>query len=419
MSQWRVSDMALALLTALAVMGAWEGYVLNHRPETKGCGGDFWQFYTAGLIVTHGDAARLYDQEYFRSLQAALRDDPQHSLYPPTLGLAMAPLARLSPVAALKTWWVLQALCLAICGTIFYRTTPLSRHLRINMLIGLAALVPLWIGVGIGHLAPMLLLILTVGLTLHRQHRRILAGVILALLAVKPQLAAGLAVWMLLRRDVRTLAGLAVGGALQFAVVALILGPGIWLDYLHALPGIAESTRAYIYSPMFEQSFAGIASNLVDAAGLSALKITAMRVAYTITSAAAAVALCRVIAARRPFSATSLVPQDSTGGTACRRNYEYACGVLFMTIFPPYFLVYDQTLLAFALVMLWASPGWRWGVLLLAVSAVPLANLSFGLGFSVTGIVALATMISLAREASHASARKKSSAPRMTLAHIT
>jgi hypothetical protein len=265
----------------------------------------------------------------------------------------------------------------------------------------------------------MLLLVLTVGLTLHRQGRRLLAGILLSLLAVKPQLAAGLAVWMLLRRDVRTLAGLAIGGAIQFAVVALALGPGIWLDYLHALPGIAASTRAYIYSPLFEQSFAGIASNLVDAVRLPALKIPAMRIAYTITSAAAAVALCRVVAARRPFVATSHARQESTGWSMCRRNYEYACGVLFMTIFPPYFLVYDQSLLAFALVMLWASPGWRWGVLLLAVSAVPLANLSFALGFSVTGVVALATMISLAREASHASARKKSGALRVAMARFT
>ena len=74
-------------------------------------------------------------------------------------------------------------------------------------------------------------------------------------------------------------------------------------------------------------------------------------------------------------------------------------------IFPPYFLVYDQTLLAFALVMLWASPGWRWGVLLLAVSSPPLANLSFALGFSVTSTVELAAMISLAREVSQLSAR--------------
>ena len=197
---------------------------------------------------------------------------------------------------------MLQAACLAACGTIFYRTTPLPRHWRINILVALAALVPLWIGVGIGHLAPMLLLVLTGGLTWHRQGRRLAAGVLLSLLAVKPQLAAGLTVWMLLRRDVRTLAGLAVGGTVQFAGVALTLGPEMWLDFVHALPGIAASTRAYVYSPLFEQSFAGIACNLVDAAGLTALKIPAMRFAYAATSALAAVALCRVVAARQPFA---------------------------------------------------------------------------------------------------------------------
>jgi hypothetical protein len=294
---------------------------------------------------------------------------------------------------------------LAACGTIFYRTTPLPRHWRINMLVALAALVPLWIAVGIGHLSPMLLLVLTGGLTLHRQGRPVRAGLVLSLLAVKPQLAAGLVLWMLLRRDVRTLAGLAIGGALQYAAVAIALGPGIWLNYLHALPGIAASTRAYVYSPLFEQSFAGIASNLVDAAGVPALKIPAMRIVYAITSAAAAVALCRVVAARQPFYRSAQKRQTSTGLRMCRRNYEYACGVLFMTIFPPYFLVYDQTLLAYALVMLWASPAWRRGILLLALMAVPLANLSFTLGFSVTGAAALTTMIAMAREASRASAR--------------
>ena len=400
MSHWRVSDMALCLLTALAVLAAWEGYSLNHRPETSGCGGDFSQFYTAGTIVARGEAARLYDQDYFKHFQAWMREDPLRSLYPPTMGLAMAPLARLPYAAALAAWWAIQLACLAVCGVIFYRTTPLARQWRINVLVALAALLPLWIAIGIGHLAPMLLLVLTGGLTLHRQGRRILAGAVLALLAVKPQLAVGLAVWMLLRRDWRTLAGLALGGAVQFAVVAAALGPGIWLDYLRELPKIAAMTREYTYSPLFEQSFAGIAGNLCDAAGLTAMKIPAMRVVYAITTAIAAVSLCRVIAVRRPFGAKQPERSNTT-----KKNYEYACGVLFMMIFPPYFLVYDQTLLAFALVMLWASPGWRWGVLLLAVSSLPLANLSFALGFSVTCAVALAAMVSLAREVSHLSAQ--------------
>ncbi len=70
-----------------------------------------------------------------------------------------------------------------------------------------------------------------------------------------------------------------------------------------------------------------------------------------------------------------------------------------MMILPPYFLVYDQTLLAVPLVMLWSSPAWRWGVALFATTTVLVANLSFTLGFSLTGFVALAAMFSLAKAA--------------------
>ena len=223
------------------------------------------QFYFAGKIVARGEAERLYDQPYFRHFQESMRDDPLRSLYPPTMGLLMAPLARLSYDQALAAWWAIQALCILATGVIFYRRPirPLPRAWRINMLVALAALAPLWIAVGIGHLAPMLLLVLAGGLTLHKQGKRGWAGLLLSLLALKPQLAVGLVLWMLLRRDLRTLLGLAAGFALQALAVALLLGPGLWLDYLHAMPAISAIIRAYRYSPLFEQSFAGIASNVL------------------------------------------------------------------------------------------------------------------------------------------------------------
>ncbi|MGO9113089.1 MAG: glycosyltransferase family 87 protein [Thermoguttaceae bacterium] len=393
MSHWRLSDWTFGFLVALAVMAAWEGFVLNNRPETRGCGGDFPQFYVAGTIISRGEAERLYDQPYFRHFQESMRDDPLRSLYPPTMGLLMAPLARLSYDKALAAWWAIQAVCVLGTGVIFYRTAPLAQPWRINMLVALAALVPLWIAVGIGHLAPILLLILASGLRLHKQGKHGWAGFVLSILALKPQLAAGLVLWMFLRRDFRTLLGLAAGFALQALTVAVFLGPGLWLDYLHAMPAISAITRAYRYSPMFEQSFAGIASNLLWAAGLTEWQVPAMKVSYAVTASAAAVMLCRVVSARRPWQSA----QPAVPGTA---DCEYACGVLFMMILPPYFLVYDQTLLAVPLVMLWSSPAWRWGVALLAATTVLVANLSFTLGFSLTGFVALATMFSLVKTAS-------------------
>jgi hypothetical protein len=396
MSHWRLSDWTLGLLATLAVMAAWEGYVLNNRPETSGCGGDFPQFYYAGKIVSQGEAARLYDQPYFRHLQEWMRDDPLRSLYPPTMGLLMAPLARFSYTQALAVWWAMQAICLLVSGWQFYRTSSLSTAWRVNMLVALAALVPLWVAVGIGHLAPMLLPVVAGGLTLHKQGKPLSAGLVLSLLALKPQLAAGLVLWMLARRDLRTLLGLGLGFALQALAVAFVLGPGLWLDYARALPEIAAITRAYRYSPLFEQSFAGIVSNQLWAAGLTAWQAAAMRIAHAATAGAAALMLCRAVWARGAWRGRPECPEPPDRP---RQNYEYACGVLFMMILPPYFLVYDQTLLAVPLVMLWNSPAWRWGVALFVSATVLVANLSFTLGFSVTGFVALATMFSLSQSA--------------------
>ena len=132
-------------------------------------------------------------------------------------------------------------------------------------------------------------------MTLHKRGKCGWAGLVLSLLALKPQLAAGLVLWMLLRRDLRTLLGLAAGFALQALAVAVLLGPGLWLDYLHAMPTISAVTRYYHYSPLIEASFTGIASNLLWAAGLAAWEALAMKITYAVTASAAAVMLCRVV----------------------------------------------------------------------------------------------------------------------------
>ena len=201
---------------------------------------------------------------------------------------------------------------------------------------------------------------------------------------------------MLLRRDLRTLLGLAAGFALQALAVAAVLGPGLWLDYLHALPAISAITRYYHYSPLIEASLAGIAEQSVVGGRAGGMGSAAMKITYAVTVSAAAVMLCRVVWARRPAGGRAEPPGTCPSAPAPgTENYEYACGVLFMMIVPPYFILYDQTLMAVPLVMLWSSPAWRWGVALFAATTVLVANLSLVLGFSLTGFVALATMFFL------------------------
>jgi hypothetical protein len=424
MSRWQRSDWTLGLLTVLTIWAAWEGYMIGNCPANHGCGGCFSQFYAAGTIIRRGEVERLYDQPYFRSLQTSMREDPLRSLYPPTLGLLVAPLTRLSYHEALAAWWVLQAACILAAGALVYRL-PWSREQgarsrekesnlsssllpapcsllpqpwRINVLLALTAMTPLWIGVGIAQLTPMLLLLVLGGLWLHKQGKCLIAGLLLSMLALKPQLAAGLVLWMLLRRDLRTLIGLAAGFALQFVVVAAVLGSGVWRDYLHAMPTISAVTRYYHYSPLVEASFAGIASNIFWTAGLAAWEVAAMKITYAVTAGAATVLLCLVVWAKRPlkwgvYSASA--EQQGRPHNEPHPNYEYACGVLFMLVIPPYFLLYDQTLMVVPLVLLWNSPAWRCGVALFATTTALVVNLSLVFGFGLTGIAALATMFYL------------------------
>ena len=242
---------------------------------------------------------------------------------------------------------------------------------------------------------------------------------------------------MVLRRDLRTLLGLAAGFALQALAVAALVGPGVWLNYVHALPAISAITRHAHYSPLMEASLTGMASNVLWAAGLTAWEAAAMKITYAVTVSAAAVMLCRVVWAGsreqgagsrergagsreqdeprafplpglagnapspHPDAAPALLPAPRSPLPAPRSplpaNYEYACGVLFMMMVPPYFILYDQTLLAIPLVMLWSSPAWRWGVALYATATVLVVNFSLVLGFGLTAFVALATMFFLSR----------------------
>ena len=172
------------------------------------------------------------------------------------MALAMAPLARLPYQSALCVWWAIQAACFTATGWMLYRMMNIPRRWRIVAIMALAAILPVWVAIRMGHLSPILLLILTGGISLHRRGNPWWAGFVFSLLAVKPQFAAGIGVWLLVRWDLRALGGLAIGLLVQATAVMAILGPRLPLDYLAAMPTVASLLRDYRYSAVFEQSLA-------------------------------------------------------------------------------------------------------------------------------------------------------------------
>jgi hypothetical protein len=425
--------LAVGLLAVLFAAAIRSGADLPGNEGLRARSGDFSQFYTAGLLANRGEIDRLYDQAYFFGLQRDWKEDGGlFSLYPPMMALLMMPLARLPFYTALVVWWGLQAACFAAAGWILYGMMNLSRRWRVIALAALANLFPLAIAVRMAHLTPMLLLVLAGGIVLHRRGKTVSAGLLLSLLAIKPQLALGLVLWLCLRRDLRTLAGVAAGMLAQAAAVAAAFGPAVFRDYLQQLPVIAAiCRRLFHYSPIFEQSASGIVDNLLWVHGADrGVRTVAMIAAHILVAATASILLVRTVSAARPFGvgrkalspgrqpadavspgrqprdavSPGRQPRDADGrrsepGTpwvAHAAQYEYAAAVLFMLLFPPYLLVYDLLLLAVPLVLLWSTPRWPVGVVLYATATMLAATLAMWTGFSLTGLAALWAMFEIA-----------------------
>jgi hypothetical protein len=395
----RASGSVIGLLLAMVLLTLWGELRAWRGGQARYPGGDFSQFYTAGLLAGRGEVARLYDQPYFFGLQHDWKEDGGlYSLYPPMMALAMLPLARLPFYTALIVWWGLQAACLAAAGWILYGMMACPPQRRIIALLGLAGLFPLVVAVRMAHLAPMLLLVLAGGIALHRRGKTGWAGLLLSLLAFKPQLAAGLVIWLCLRRDGRTLAGVAAGMLAQAAAVAAVFGPAVFGQYLAQLPAIAAISRSlFRYSPIFEQSASGIVDNLLWAHGVDrGFRMVAMIAAHVLVAGTASVLLVRLVAAARPFTKSPRIAPVGLAPPLPTADYECAAAVLFMLLFPPYMLVYDLLLLAVPLVLLWSTPRWPVAAALYATATLPAAVLATWTGFSLTGLAALWAMFEIA-----------------------
>lgn len=214
--------------------------VIDRRGWVRGR--DFSTFYITGQIVRDGQGDRLYNQDYFYDRQkelASITEETEesrprnYSLYPPTVPIIFSRLARLEYGDALMAWWLGLLVCFTLAGWWLVREIDPWPVWRTTTILAIAAFAPIIYTFLNGQLSAILLLTFITGLHLHRLNHRFLAGCVLSLLALKPQFAVGPFLWMLLRKDFRTLSGYCLGGLCQAAWSAAVLGPHILVDYLH------------------------------------------------------------------------------------------------------------------------------------------------------------------------------------------
>jgi Glycosyltransferase family 87 len=343
-------------------------------------GRDFLQFYAAGALVLDGRSEQLYDDEVFSEAQAEVvylpKEARYHPLYPPATALLAAPFALLPFTAAVCVWWICSIALFAAAARLLAAERPPAE--RRAVWLGLFAFQPVVMCFWDGQLSALWLLAIVVGLRWHGRGLRFAAGLVFSVVALKPQLALGLGLWLLLRRDIGTLLGLAAGTLLQQALALAALGAGVLTAYVENIRVYADLQRMYHFDPSYQHALFGVLMNYLGG-NYTALWGTI----HVLAVALAMVLVLRVIrwAPGTPFEA--------------------AVAVLLLLLAPPHLLLYDLALLAVPINVLAGRGSPLRGpaaLLYLAAMAAPAYRLT---SFSVVPAVLLLTLWRVSRAARH------------------
>jgi alpha-1,2-mannosyltransferase len=330
---WLVSAALLALTFFVSPNFRW-----SDAPRPSPYAGDFLHEYVGGWVVREGEPARLYDVGYFTAAQhdPALtgftwpRDQLFQALHPPFYYLWVAPLSRLDYRSAAHLWAALGVAALVASVVLLGGSDP---RLRPWLGFGLALALlytPVAETLVSGQKSTFLLLLFTATWLLLERGRPLLAGAVFGLVALKPQLLIVAALAMLLKRQWRFVAGMALTGA-ALAVQSLVVGWDACLAWLgsiaHPLPQRELALRAH--------SWLGFAQLLFgEERSAAVLGLTAVLVVVT------AIALARIL--RGPLVYDS-----------ARFRLQFAAMVLATPLVSPYlFKTYDLAIFVAPLFLL-------------------------------------------------------------------
>ena len=237
-------------------------------------GADFVAFYAGGRMVLDGRGEDLYDFEAQTELQ--------HSLFemlpagastvfvnPPPYALLMAPLAALPYVVAVFAWWGL-ALMLLLLAFVRVRAATRDRPSPLPLGAGLLfsiGFLPAALAIVMGQNTFVSLGLCTGTFLALRRDREYLAGLFLGAMILKPQLALGFAVVLLVTRRWRVV-GTALGSGLALVALSAALVPGAWDAYLQVLPEVSTLVRnrpeGFLFPAYFQVSVPGALGLLLD-----------------------------------------------------------------------------------------------------------------------------------------------------------
>lgn len=238
----------IAMLFAVVM---WVAYAVNlstpglidRAGQLKGA--DFLQFYVLGHLAADRAVDVLYDPSAYAAATRHLVPETVEvfpPVYPPHVSVVFAPLARLSYGWAAFVWSILSiALYAAACVAVWRSCEGLRLHGRA---VGwLAAGSPAFFNL-VGHgQTTSLVVVLLVGMYFAlRAERPLWGGLLLGLLAYKPQVGIAAGLTLIACREWRAVAGAMIGVAGSVAVGWLYYGTPTILAYVQILTNPGELT---------------------------------------------------------------------------------------------------------------------------------------------------------------------------------
>jgi hypothetical protein len=190
---------------------------------------DFLSFWAAGRLAIRGDAALAYDiiRHHAVELQGVTNAPHLPFPYPPPFLLFVAPFGVAPFWLAFGAWVALGAALYTVCvrGLLEIRFALAQAAAGVNLVIGQN-----------GFLTAAIFIAGTALLST----QPFVAGAILGLLVIKPQLAVLLAVAVIAGRNWRALAGGAVSSIMMGTLSLLLFGPAAYRGFVGILPHYAQ-----------------------------------------------------------------------------------------------------------------------------------------------------------------------------------
>lgn len=220
---WLIGLICLCTLVVM-VVSAERNMTLSGKP----IGADYITYWSASLMAERGELVNSYKLDAIATVQklAAPVTSVWGWFYPPTFTLLLAPLTTND---YLLSWMIFSLVAMLVFMTAIWCVKPPRLFLPALLLAP-----AVFINLGNGQNASLTAGIAGIGLV-HLKKRPQLAGILLGLLTIKPQLAVPVFLFLLLQRQYTALTGMIISATALIAVSVARYGVDSWSAWAGAI----------------------------------------------------------------------------------------------------------------------------------------------------------------------------------------